>query len=50
MIHFTAVDKWFGKLHVLNDINLNVKQGEVVVVCGPFRFRQINPHPNNQPA
>ena len=35
MIHFTAVHKWFGKLHVLNDINLQVKPGEVVVVCGP---------------
>jgi polar amino acid transport system ATP-binding protein len=35
MIHFTDVDKWFGTLHVLNNINLHVKQGEVVVVCGP---------------
>ncbi len=35
MIQFTAVHKWFDKLHVLNDINLHVKPGEVVVVCGP---------------
>jgi len=35
MIHFSNVDKWFGSLHVLNNINLEVKQGEVVVVCGP---------------
>ena len=35
MIHFTNVDKWFSTLHVLNNINLHVKQGEVVVVCGP---------------
>jgi len=35
MIHFTNVDKWFGPLHVLNNINLRVKMGEVVVVCGP---------------
>ena len=35
MIHFTDVHKWFSKLHVLNDINLHVKPGEVVVVCGP---------------
>lgn len=35
MIRFEGVHKWFRKLHVLNDINLNVKQGEVVVVCGP---------------
>ena len=35
MITFSNVNKWFGKLHVLRDINLNVKAGEVVVVCGP---------------
>jgi len=35
MIHFKNVDKWFTTLHVLNNINLHVKQGEVVVVCGP---------------
>jgi polar amino acid transport system ATP-binding protein len=35
MIKFIGVHKWFKKLHVLNDINLHVKAGEVVVVCGP---------------
>jgi len=35
MITFNNVNKWFGKLHVLKDINLNVASGEVVVVCGP---------------
>ena len=35
MITFTGVHKWFKKLHVLNDINLHVTPGEVVVVCGP---------------
>ncbi|RJS46435.1 amino acid ABC transporter ATP-binding protein [Nocardioides cavernaquae] len=29
------VDKWFGDLHVLQDINLTIKRGEVVVVIGP---------------
>jgi glutamate transport system ATP-binding protein len=29
------VDKWFGDLHVLQDINLAIKRGEVVVVIGP---------------
>jgi glutamate transport system ATP-binding protein len=29
------VDKWFGELHVLKDINLSVTSGEVVVVIGP---------------
>ena len=35
MIEFKGVNKWFGKLHVLNDINLLVSKGEVLVVCGP---------------
>jgi general L-amino acid transport system ATP-binding protein len=29
------VNKWFGSLHVLRDINLQVAAGERVVVCGP---------------
>ncbi|WP_106409238.1 amino acid ABC transporter ATP-binding protein [Teichococcus deserti] len=29
------VNKWYGALHVLRDINLNVATGERVVVCGP---------------
>jgi len=29
------VDKWFGDLHVLQDINIAVRRGEVVVVIGP---------------
>ena len=35
MIRLTNVHKWFKDLHVLNGVNLNVHQGEVVVVCGP---------------
>ncbi len=35
MIQFKSVHKHFKDLHVLNDINLSVAQGEVVVVCGP---------------
>jgi ABC-type polar amino acid transport system ATPase subunit len=34
-IEFRGVNKWFGKLHVLRDIDLAVATGEVVVVCGP---------------
>jgi polar amino acid transport system ATP-binding protein len=34
-IEFTGVNKWFGKLHVLRDIDLSIAKGEVVVVCGP---------------
>jgi glutamate transport system ATP-binding protein len=29
------VNKWFGELHVLQDINLSINKGEVVVVIGP---------------
>lgn len=35
MITFSNVNKWFGDLHVLRDINLSVEAGEVLVVCGP---------------
>ena len=35
MIRFRDVNKWFGKIHVLRDVNLAVEPGEVVVVCGP---------------
>ncbi len=35
MIKFSEVNKWFGTHHVLQDINLDVAKGEVVVVCGP---------------
>lgn len=35
MIRFTELNKWYGAHHVLQDINLSVAKGEVVVVCGP---------------
>jgi len=35
MISFTNVNKWYGDYCALNDINAEVKRGEVVVVCGP---------------
>jgi glutamate transport system ATP-binding protein len=34
-IQFKDVNKWFGKLHVLRNIELTIAAGEVVVVCGP---------------
>src|SRR4029434_1573271 len=34
-IQFHGVNKWYGKLHVLREINLSIGSGEVVVVCGP---------------
>jgi general L-amino acid transport system ATP-binding protein len=35
IIELDHVDKWFGDFHVLKDLNLEVKKGERVVVCGP---------------
>jgi polar amino acid transport system ATP-binding protein len=35
VITFTHVNKWFDDFHVLKDINLEISEGEVVVVCGP---------------
>ena len=35
MVEFKNVDKWFGTLHVLKQIDLRIERGEVVVVCGP---------------
>ncbi len=35
LVVLTGVNKHFGELHVLNDINLIVHKGEVVVVLGP---------------
>ena len=35
VIEFRDVNKWFGSLHVLKNINLTIGAGEVVVVCGP---------------
>jgi len=35
VIEFRKVNKWFGPLHVLKDIDLTVDAGNVVVVCGP---------------
>jgi len=35
VITLTGVNKWFGQFHVLSDINLDVKLGEKIVVCGP---------------
>jgi polar amino acid transport system ATP-binding protein len=35
MIAFERVNKWFGPLHVLRDVNLRVGRGEVLVICGP---------------
>lgn len=35
MITVKGLHKWFGNLHVLKDVNLTVKHGEVMCVLGP---------------
>ncbi len=35
VIQLDQVNKWYGQFHVLTDINLQVRQGEKIVICGP---------------
>tara|TARA_A200000113_G_scaffold13431_1_gene12285 strand:+ start:28 stop:759 length:732 start_codon:yes stop_codon:yes gene_type:complete len=35
IIKLENVNKWYGKFHVLKDINLNVSEKERIVICGP---------------
>ena len=35
VIKIQNMHKWYGEFHVLKDINLDVKRGERIVVCGP---------------
>ena len=35
LVELTHVEKHFGDLHVLKDINLTVDKGEVLVIVGP---------------
>ena len=35
MIRLDRVNKWFGRLHVLRDVSLEVEKGEVVCIIGP---------------
>ena len=35
VIQIIDMHKWYGDFHVLNDININVKRKEIIVVCGP---------------
>ncbi|QDF28028.1 amino acid ABC transporter ATP-binding protein [Halarcobacter anaerophilus] len=35
MIEMSNVNKWYGNFHVLKDVNLQVKKGERIVICGP---------------
>ncbi|HBV75769.1 MULTISPECIES: amino acid ABC transporter ATP-binding protein [Vibrio] len=35
MIEIQDMNKWYGEFHVLKNINLKVKKGEKIVICGP---------------
>jgi general L-amino acid transport system ATP-binding protein len=35
IIEIKDLNKWYGNFHVLKDINLSVKKGERIVICGP---------------
>ncbi|MDQ2697088.1 MAG: amino acid ABC transporter ATP-binding protein [Pseudomonadota bacterium] len=35
MIQMQGVHKWYGQFHVLKDIDLTVRKGERIVICGP---------------
>ena len=35
VIELRHVNKHFGQLHVLKDVSLSVRRGEVVVIIGP---------------
>ena len=44
VIEIINMHKWYGDFHVLNDINLNVKKRERIVVCGPSGSGSIRMH------
>jgi general L-amino acid transport system ATP-binding protein len=35
IIEINSLNKWYGDFHALKDIDLKVKEGEIIVVCGP---------------
>ncbi len=35
VIQIVGLNKWFGAFHVLKNINLAVRKGEKIVICGP---------------
>ena len=35
IIKIDRLNKWYGQFHVLKDIDLDVKRGERIVICGP---------------
>ena len=34
-VEIVGMHKWYGEFHVLRDVNLTVRRGEKIVICGP---------------
>mgnify|MGYP001600643555 CR=1 FL=1 len=35
IIEIKGLEKWYGDFHALKEVDLNVKEGEIIVICGP---------------
>lgn len=35
IIEIKGLNKWYGAFHALKEVDLNVKEGEIIVICGP---------------
>ena len=35
IIEISELNKWYGDFHALKNINLEIQEGEIIVVCGP---------------
>ncbi|SMN11421.1 Glutamate/glutamine/aspartate/asparagine transport ATP-binding protein bztD [uncultured Candidatus Thioglobus sp.] len=35
IIKISDLNKWYGEFHALKNINLEVEEGEIIVICGP---------------
>ena len=41
IIEISKLNKWYGDFHALKNINLDIKEGEIIVVCGPSMMGHI---------
>ncbi len=48
-VSLERVNKWYGAFHVLRDVDLTVRKGERIVICGPSGSGQVDPDPLHQP-
>jgi ABC-type sugar transport system ATPase subunit len=50
IIEMKGVAKSFGYFQALQEIDLKVREGEIVVIIGTLRVRQVHADPLHQPA